>query len=396
MVNSPEYAHAVLVEQADSFQKLPSFVFLKPLLGNGLLTSEGEFWRRQRKLAAPAFQHRRIAGYATVMAEYAEQCQGRWRDGETIDVAHEMMRLTLSVVGKTLFDADVLSEADEIGESITVALDYANRQTSSLLPTPMSWPTPGNMRNRRAIDRLNKTIQRLITERRASGDDKGDLLSMLLQARDEGDGSAMNDTQVRDEAMTIFLAGHETTANALAWTWYLLTQHPAIYQRLCDEVDQVLGGRTPTFSDLPNLPYALQVFKEAIRLYPPAHVFGRYAICDVTVCDYRMPANSWVIISPYAMHRRADIFPDPERFNPDRFLPEAEKRLPRQAYLPFGGGPRICIGNHFALMEGQIMLATIVQRVRMELVPGQQVVPEPLITLRPQDGIRMRVSRRPY
>ncbi len=392
VLNSAEYAHAVLVEHADSFQKLPSMAFLHPLLGNGLLNSEGDFWRRQRKLAAPAFQHRRIAAYAGVMADYAERAQRTWPDGATVDVAQEMMRLTLSIVGKTLFDADVLSEAEELGAALTVALTYVNDKTSTPFPAPTSWPTPSNRRNRRAIARLDATVHRMIRERRASGEDKGDLLSMLLLAQDE-DGATMTDKQVRDEAMTIFLAGHETTANALAWAWYLLARHPEVYDRLRDEARTVLAGRTPTFADLPNLPYALRVLKEALRLYPPAYIYGRYARAAVDLGKHQLPAKTWVLISPYVLHRRPDYFPNPERFDPERFAPEAEARLPRYAYLPFGGGPRVCIGNQFALMEGQIILAALAQRVRFELVAGQRIVPQPLITLRPRGGIRMVVRR---
>jgi cytochrome P450 len=393
IVNSPEYAHAILSEHADAFEKLPSFVFLKPLLGNGLLTSEHEQWRRQRKLAAPAFQHRRIAAYAQAMAEHAERAQQRWADGAQIDVASEMMRLTLGIVGKTLFDADVGGEAEAVRAALTTALHYVDAQTSTVLPTPPTWPTPRNLRNRRAIARLDAIIYRLIAERRATGHDTGDLLSMLLQARDEEDGSGMSDHQVRDEAMTIFLAGHETTAVGLAWAWYLLAQNPLVYGRLREEATRVLAGRTPTYADLEQLPYALQVFKEAMRLYPPAYVIGRYAIRDVDLGDYVLPAKTWVIISPYTLHRRSEYFPDPERFDPDRFTAANERRLPRYAYIPFGGGPRVCIGNHFALMEGQIILAALAQRVAFDLVPGQRIGPRPLITLRPRDRITMQVQR---
>ena len=401
MVNAADYVRAVLVEHADAFQKLPSMAFLRPLLGNGLLLSEGDFWRRQRKLIAPAFQHRRVATYADMIASYAEQAQQGWADGATIDMAHEMMRLTLRVVGKALFNAEVLSEADEVGAALTIALQYVDQQTSTLFPTPLHWPTPANRRNRAAIARLDATIHRIIRERRAAlrhpsaegqPERNSDLLAMLLLAQDE-DGSTMTDAQVRDEAMTLFLAGHETTANALAWAWYLLAQHPHLYARLRAELEQVLAGRTPTFADLPNLPYTLQVLKEAMRLYPPAYLFGRYAVRAVDLEGYRLPAGTWVIISPYALQRRSDYFPDPERFDPDRFAPEAEQRIPRYAYIPFGGGPRICIGNHFALMEGQLILATLGQRVTFELAERRRVEPEPLITLRPRGGIRMRARR---
>jgi len=286
----------------------------------------------------------------------------------------------------------VLSQADQIGAALKVALGYIDAQTSTALPTPIGWPTPANLRNRKAIARLDALVYRMIAERRASECDTGDLLSMLLLAQDE-DGHGMSDKQVRDEVMTLFLAGHETTAVGLTWAWYLLTQHPAIYARLRDEAGRALAGRTPTFDDLAHMPYTLQVLKEAIRLYPPAFVIGRYAIRDVEIGDRRLPKGTWIIISPYAIQRRPDYFPEPDRFDPDRWTPEAEKQLPRYAYMPFGGGPRICIGNHFAMMEGQIILATLAQRASFELVPGQQITVQPLVTLRPRGGIRMTVRR---
>ncbi len=270
LVNTPELAHAVLVVYADDFEK-PALLrrYTGPVLGNGLLTSENEFHKRQRKLVAPAFQHRRIAAYAEVMAGYADRLQRAWAEGATVDVAREMMRLTLWIVGKTLFDADVLSEAEELGAALTTAMRSFNEQLGSLLPLPLSWPTPRSRRTRQAIERLDATVYRMIRERRASARDHGDLLSMLLQTSYEDDGSFMSDRQVHDEAMTLFLAGHETTANALAWCWYLLAQHPAVYARLRAEVDRVLAGRLPIFADLAGMPYTLQVFKEAMRLYPP-------------------------------------------------------------------------------------------------------------------------------
>jgi len=284
MVNSSELVHAIWVESADAFEKPPSFIFLKTLIGNGLLTSEGAEWRRQRRLAAPAFQHRRIAAYAAIMADYAEQAVRDWCDGQELDVAREMMRLTLRVAGKTLFDTDVLQDAEEVGEALTIALHYADAQTSTPLPTPPSWPTPANIRNRRAIARLDAIVYRMITERRASGEDRGDLLSMLMQARDEDDGGGMSDRQVRDEAMTIFVAGHETTAVELAWAWYLLSQHPQIYARLRDEALGVLAGRSPTFEDLASLPYAMQVFKEGKNHLTP-YGTGAYTILCIVPGD---------------------------------------------------------------------------------------------------------------
>lgn len=395
MFNAVELVQEVLVEHAADFEKTPNMrIYGRPLLGNGLLTSENEFHKRQRKLVAPPFQHRRIASYADIIVRYSEQLQGEWADGATLDIAREMMRLTLWIVGQALFDADVLGEAEELGEALTVAMHRFNADIAAMVHLPGAWPTPGNVRVRKAVDRLNATIYAMIAERRRSGEERVDLLSMLLQARDEDDGSFMTDQQVRDEAMTLFLAGHETTANALAWTWYLLAQHPDIYARMEAEVERVLNGRTPTFADLPRLPYTLQVLKESMRLYPPAYVIARQAVRPVTIGNYALGAGTLCVISSYALHRRSDYFPDPERFEPERFTPEAEQRLPRHAYLPFGGGPRICIGNHFAMMEGHLALATLAQRVHFTLVPGQRVEMEPLITLRPKRGIKMRVMRR--
>jgi cytochrome P450 len=394
LLSAPELAQAVLVRHADAFEKPPYFRALtRPVLGNGLLTSENAFHHRQRQLVAPAFQHRRVAAYAAVMAEYAERIAAGWPDGATIDIAHEMMRLTLWIVGATLFDADVLGEAEDLGRALSVALQRFNKQVSSLVPLPQSWPTPGNRRARRAIERLDATIYRLIAERRAAPGDRGDLLSMLLAAHDADDGTLMSDSQVHDEAMTIFLAGHETTANALAWTWYLLALHEQVAERLAGELDGVLAGRTPSYDDLPRLPYTLQVLKESMRLYPPAHVIGRYATQMVDLGPVQILAGSLVMISPYVLHRRADSFAEPERFDPERWLPEREARLPRGAYLPFGGGPRVCIGNHFAMMEGHIVLAALAQRVKFALAPQGPIVPRPVITLRPRDGIKMTVMR---
>ncbi len=394
VLSAAEYAHAVLVEQAANFEKtIMVRANLGALIGNGLVTSENEFHRRQRKLVAPAFQHRRIAAYGEIMARYTEEQIASWRDGSMIDLAHEMMRLTLRIVGKTLFDADVLHEADELGEALTTALKWTNERFATLVRTPASWPTRGNRRFRAAQARLDATVYRMIEERRRSGEDRGDLLSMLLAARDEDDGSFMTDQQVRDEAMTLFLAGHETTANALAWTLYSLSAEPTVVARLQAEGAGVLAGQTPTFEHLARLPYALQVFKEGLRLYPPAPMISRQAQAPFTLGTYHLPAGTVVVISPYVLHREPAYFPDPERFDPERWTAANEARLPRQAYMPFGGGPRICIGNQFAMMEGQLILATLMQRLNLQLVPGQTIVPEAIITLRPRGAIRMVVAR---
>ncbi len=396
LVTSPEIAHEALVQKdADFIKGFGLSLFGRPLLGNGLLTSEGVTHRRQRKLMAPAFVQKRIAEYATEISARTEKAQRGWSDGATVDVAEAMMHLTLEIVGKTLFDTEIGRDAAEIGEALTHAMEHIIGSLSSLVPIPPTWPTPRNHRNNQAIARLDQIVYRLIREHREGGGDRGDFLSMLLLAQDEDDGSVMTDKQVRDEAMTIVLAGHETTANALSWTFYLLAQHPTVRARLEHEVDAALGGRSPSLADLPKLPYALQVLKEAMRLYPPAYVFSRRPVRDVTLGGCVVPKGQMVLFNVAGMHRLARLYPEPHRFNPERFTPAAEKALPRQAYMPFGAGSRVCIGNHFALMEGQLVLAALVQRLRFDPLPGaRRVETESLLTLRPRGGLPMRVHRR--
>jgi cytochrome P450 len=396
IVTSAEIAHEALVEKdADFVKGVGLSLFARPLLGNGLLSSEGDFHRRQRKLMAPAFVQKRIAAYATEISVRTEAAQRDWADGARLDVAEAMMHLTLEIVGKTLFDAEFGSDAAEIGEALTKAMEHIIGSLGSLVPIPPTWPTPRNRRNDATIARLDQIVYRVIREHREDRRDRGDFLSMLLLAQDEDDGSVMTDKQVRDEAMTIVLAGHETTANALAWTFYLLAQHPAARARLEHEVDAVLGGRSPTLADLPKLPYALQVFKEAMRLYPPAYVFARRPVRDVTLGGYAVAKGQMVVFNVAGMHRMARHYPEPNRFDPERFTPAAEKALPRQAYMPFGAGSRVCIGNHFALMEGQLVLAALAQRLRFDPLPGARSVDtESLVTVRPRGGLPMRVHRR--
>jgi len=392
--NSSETVGALLVQHGDDVRKGKSLrLYLRPVIGDGLLGSDPAVHRQQRKIVAPAFRPGRVAGYADVMVRRASEAQRSWRDGTTVDVARAMTRLTLGIIGELLFSADLLDQADALSTSLLIALRYASSQLATPLHISLTWPTPGHIRVRRAIDRLDKTIYRMIAERRANDTDMGDLLSMLLLARAEDDSSQLSDAQVRDEAMTLFTAGHETVAAGLAWTWMLLMRHPDVYERLRVEVDRELDGRLPTAADLPRLPYTLQVFKESLRLYPPAYILSRQAIRDVDLAGYAVPAGKVVIVCPYTLHRRADYFPDPERFDPERFSPEAERRLPRHAYLPFGAGSRVCLGNHFALMEGHLLLATIAQSVTF--VPlGQRVEPEPGMNLRPKNRVMARVWRR--
>ncbi len=395
--NTSENVHRVFVEHANDFDKGAAIHnAFRPIIGNGIFTSEGDFHRRQRKLMAPSFQPRHIISYADTMSHYSELIQQGWSEAETIDVSQEMTHLTMSIIGKVLFDADVFTEADELGAAMTTVLSHTSHTLSELFPIPLSWPTKRNRNTRQAIAVLRGRIQKLIDERRADTQERSDFLSVLLHSKDE-DGSYMSDEQAIDEALTLFGAGHETTATALAWVWHLLALHPDIYEKVQEEVDTVLQGHTPTYADLAHLPYCLQVFKETMRLYPPAYAISRAPLHDVNIDGYKVrKGKDIVFVSPYTLHRRPDYFPEPEKFDPERFTPENEKKLARYAYMPFGAGPRVCIGNHFAMMEGHLLLATLAQRVTFELVPDQIIEPDPLktVTIRPRNGVNMVVHRR--
>ncbi|MCS7001847.1 MAG: cytochrome P450 [Dehalococcoidia bacterium] len=393
LLNTPEYAQGVLVDHADAFEKSPDArIFLRAVAGNTLITMLNAEHRRERKMVAPAFQHRRVVSYADQMAAYSERLHRDWRDGDIIEADREMQRLTLWIVADTLFGADLLHDAATLGEDITFAFHHLTNTMRSLIPLPLSLPTPANRRYAAANRRLEATIRRFITERRASGVDRGDFLSILLRSQDE-QGAALTDEQIYAECLGFFAAGHETTALATMWAFWLLSQHPPIYDRMQTELRATLQGRTPTYEDLARLPYTQQVLKEAMRLYPPAYIFGREAMREVVIDDLVIPKGALVYISPWLMHRRPDLFPDPETFNPDRFAGNAERGWPRLAYLPFGAGPRVCIGNHFAMMEGHLILATIGQRVRFHYVGDRDPGVEPLITLRPRREPRFRVER---
>jgi cytochrome P450 len=395
LVNRPEWIRDVLVTRAASFHKGRGLERAKRLLGEGLLTSEDPVHLRQRRMMQPAFHAQRIAGYAGAMTALADRSTERWREGQVRDVALEMTRLTLAIVSRTLFDADVESEADEIGAALTTALGLFGRTfTLPYFELLDRLPLPMNRRFDRAKARIDATIARLVAERRRAPGG-ADLLSLLVSASDtEGDGRGMTDTQVRDEAITIFLAGHETTANALAWTWYLLAQNPGAEARLHAEVDAVLGARSPTAADLPRLPWTEMVLAESMRLFPPAWIIGRRAIEPCEIGGFDVPRGSIVVVCQWVTQRDPRWFPDPERFDPERFLPAAKEARPRFAYFPFGGGPRVCIGEGFAWMEGVLVLAAIARRWRLRLAPDQEIVPAPSITLRPRDGIRMILERR--
>lgn len=400
LFNHPQLIQDVLVTHDRSFIKSRVLQLSRRLLGEGLLTSEGVTHLRQRRLVQPVFHRQRMIGYAQIMAAQAAVTSDRWLTlgaGAPVDMLQEMMRLTLAIVGKTLFDADVEGEAAEIGDALTQAFHSINRL---LLPGGEfagKLPLPVNQRTEEARQRLDATIYRFIAERRASGQDHGDLLSMLLATRvedEQGEASGMSDQQVRDEAMTLFLAGHETTANALTWTWYLLSQNPAEERQLHAEVDRVLAGRLPTYDDIPNLPFARMVLSEAMRLYPPAFAMGRETIEPYQVRDYTLPVGSTVFISQYIMHRDPRYWFDFARFDPSRWTPEAQARRPKFSYFPFGAGSRVCIGEGFAWAEGILVLATLAQRWQARHVLGKPVELDPLFTLRPKHGMPMTLHRR--
>jgi cytochrome P450 len=394
LISDPNYIRNILVTHNRNFTKSRGLERTRRILGNGLLTSEGAFHLRQRRLMQPAFHRDRIAGYGATMVEYADRLRESWRDGATLDVARAMNRLTLAIVGKTLFDADVESQAGEVGEALTGVMEGFWMMLLPFADVIEKLPLPRMRRARLARAKLDSIIYRLIADRRASGRDHGDLLSMLLTAQDEDDGGSMTDVQVRDEAMTIFLAGHETTANALTWTWYLLSQSPEAAARVRDEVDRALVGRLPTVADIPALPWIERVVTESMRLYPPAWLIGRRAIAEYAFGPYVAPPRAILIMSPFLVQRDARWYVEPERFDPARWTPELKAALPPFAYFPFGGGPRRCIGESFAWMELVLVVATIAQRWELRLVPGHPVEPQPLITLRAKHGMRMTLAAR--
>jgi len=392
LINEPRLIRDVLVTHNRNFTKSRGLERSKRLLGQGLLTSEGAMHLRQRRLMQPAFHRDRVAGYGDLMVGYADRMRRSWADGATLDVSREMNRLTLSIVGKTLFDVDVEQQAATVGEALTAVMESFWMTMLPFAEVLERLPVPKLRRARMARARLDAIIYRMIADRRSSGSDRGDLLSMLLAAQDEDDGRGMTDQQVRDEAMTIFLAGHETTANALTWTWFLLSGAPEVEARVHDEVVRVLEGRLPSIGDLPALSFIERVVTESMRLYPPAWIIGRRAIDEYHVGEYVAPPRSILVMSPYIMHRDERFYHEPERFDPDRWTPEFRAALPKFAYFPFGGGPRQCIGESFAWMELILVVATISQQCRLRLAPG--VVPQPLITLRAKHGMRMTVEKR--
>ena len=395
LLSHPDDIRDVLVTSQRNFTKGRGLERARLLLGDGLLTSEGEVHLRQRRLVQPAFHRQRVIGYGHVMAEAAGRLRDTWRDREQLDLHESMMGLTLAIVAQTLFGASVERETQRIGDALDVAMKafrFANLPFSELLE---KLPIPTVRRFKRARAELDAVIYGIIAERRRSGEDRGDLLSMLLLAQDElGDGGGMTDEQLRDECMTLFLAGHETTANLLTWTFHLLANHPDAEARMHAEVD-ALGDRLPSPDDLGALPWLRAVLAESMRLYPPAWILGRRAKEPFVAGGHEIPARTIVLLCQWLVHRDPRWWPDAERFLPERWLDAEENtRRPKFAYFPFGAGTRVCVGEAFAWMEGTLVLATIAQRWRLRSVPGARATPEPLITLRPKGGLRMQVSAR--
>jgi cytochrome P450 len=391
-ISHPDDIEDMLVNKARSFEKGRVMKANMRLFGEGLLTSEGDFWLRQRRLAQPAFHRARVAAYGTTMVEYAERSMRDWRGGETRDIHEAMMQITLQVVGKTLFNTDLAHDAREVGETLETLLKLAADFGKSIL-IPLWVPTPRNLRARIGVRRIEKIIYRIIKQKRAEARDTGDLLSMLLAVQDE-DGSRMTDKQLRDETITLFLAGHETTANALSWTIWLLARNPRVNQKFLDELDGILAGRAPSFEDIPKLVYTAHVLAESMRLYPPAWGMARLAKEPVEVAGYKLVPGNGIACAQWVVHRDPRWFEEPEKFFPERWEGDLAKRLPRFAYFPFGGGPRQCIGNSFALMEATLILATVAQRFRFRIDENHPVKPLASITLRPAHGIRAMLEAR--
>lgn len=393
LTSNADMFREVLVTKGKSFHKDKDYKDSKKGLarffGNGLIVSDGEFWKKQRKLVQPAFHVSRIADYADTMGRYTDDMLINWHGQDQIDVAHEMMLLTLRIVAQTIFDTDVQNNATNITGAIEAVNETAGR--NSLLP---AWvPTPQELLARRSLRELDDYVYQLIQERRADTRDHGDLLSMLLLAQDE-DGQGMSDRELRDEAVGLFLAGHETTANALNWTFWLLAQNPDVEAKLHDELDTVLAGRTPSMQDLRNLPYTEMVIKESMRWMPPVSGVGRQAIEDVQIGEYNIDAGTSFILNFYSVHHDERYWDNPSEFRPERFSESESADRHRYAYLPFGGGARVCVGNSFAMMEAQILLATIAQKFTLSLDPNQKVIPVARISTYPKDGLPMRLQQR--
>jgi cytochrome P450 len=395
LLNHPDHAQRVLLENHANYRKSFFYQRIRPLVGDGLVTSEGDDWKRKRRLAQPAFHRERLVGFVEVMAHHTGAVLDRWSEaaarGAPVDVSADMMRLTLTVVGHALFGSDLLQGAERMGRALTIALRITNQRFFSLLYLPPWLPTPANFRFARAMRVLDGVVNEIISARRGQPP-RPDLLGMLMAAHDEEGGARLSDEELRDEVMTMLLAGHETTANALSWAFFLLARSPDVDARLHGECAGVLGGRAVRLEDLPHLGSAARAGQESMRLYPPIWAFGREAREPDVFGTTRVPAGAAVSVCPWLLHRDPRFWKEPERFDPDRFLTDAGR--PRYAYLPFAAGPRMCIGNAFASMETQVVLSMVAARFRLALVPGRPVEAETSVTLRPRSGIWMTIHPR--
>jgi cytochrome P450 len=391
VVSQAVYAREVLV-RTDDFDKPPEMTELgRPVFGTGILTATNASNREQRRLVQPVFKQQIIKGYADTITGYAERLANSWTEGEHIDITEEMAKLTMQIIGSVMLSIENLGNENQLGRDIHTALRSV--ATGFLFPIPFADLLPNGRRTKQAVARTNEAIYRMIAQRRVEKSERNDLLDLLLNARDE-EGHGLTDELIRDELMTIFIAGHETVALALTWTLYRTARHEQLLRHVQKEVDEALKGQTPTLADLPRLPYAMQVFKESLRFYPPGHVMIRMAVRDTTLGGYRVPNGAFVLIDAYAMHHRPDYFPNPHMFDPARFTPENEAQLPRFAYLPFGTGPRVCIGQHFALMEAQLVLGILIQRVEFKLELSKPIRPKAELTLRTNGPMPATVHRR--
>ena len=400
LVSHPQLVQDVLIEQKQIFRR-PNLInngtALTPLLGQSVLTTDGDLWLLKRRLMQPIFHRQHIQQMGDKMADAGQSMLARWDAmpaNQVINFNEEMKLVTLDIINRTMFSTNVLPEVQKIGHTIDVALQWLTKNAQTLIRIPERIPTPNNRRFVQARSTLDGYLYQLIAERRASSEKRGDLLDMLLDARDEDTGEGMNDEQVRNEVITIYGAGHETTAVALTWAWYALNQHPHVLKKLQAEVDTVLQGRTPTMADLPNLPYALQVFEETMRLYPPVPLSVRMAYEPTQLDGYAVPKGQLVALGIHNLHRHPNFWEQPEVFMPERFAPENKAKLNRTAYIPFFTGPHLCIGNNFALMEGQLLLAMTAQRYEVRMLSGQKVEREVAITMRPRGGLKVTLQRR--
>ncbi len=398
LINHPDYIKQILQDNHKNYSKeTRGFITLRQFLGMGLLTADGDTWLKHRRIAQPAFHRQKIVDLSNTMVRCAEDTAKVWDNlaaqGKAVDISDEMMQLTLRIIGETMLSTDVSNKADSIGKAVDIVLREAIYRIQFPFSIPMSLPIKRNRELAHAMKTLNGVVFRMIEERRKSKNPPNDLLTMLLNARDETTGEGMNDQQLRDEVMTIFLAGHETTANALSWTFYLLSKYPEVARKLRAELAEKLGGHTPTAEDVPHLKYTTMVLEEALRLFPPAWIMTRAPRDTDVIGGYQLKPGTYTFISPWVTHRNPLLWDNPEGFEPERFSPEKAASHHRFAYFPFGGGPRICIGNYFAMMEATLILAVLMPRFRPDLMPGFPVTMEPMITLRPKEGIWMKIHR---